>query len=290
MKFAAFSGAFIEFSLQEAMETTKELGFDGIEIACREPHLSAQTPRHQMEEIKQIANYYHLEIPALAGYMGHFSSLSDYDCEKEFTDFEKILESATILDVDMIRVFPGGPNAFLAIDEHYEKAAYWIKKCSLLAKQFNKKVIVEIHNNSLVETVEDAIRILTMIEEDNVGLIHDAGNMYITDTDFGRDSVFGLGDRLFHIHVKDEKRINQAGMAGTFTNRTRHGEESFMQCLLGEGEVDHKPLFGALQEIRYDKWITLECAAPYPAKERMAHDLHVVKQQLNELTHLYKRE
>ncbi|MFE4572854.1 sugar phosphate isomerase/epimerase family protein [Paenibacillus chitinolyticus] len=282
MKIAAFSGALMEYSIQEAMKITANLGFDGIEIACREPHLSSQTSLPRVKEIRRLADEHVLDIPALGGYMGRFSESSDSECAAAYDEFLGLLERADYLETDMIRIFPGGPNAFLAADYHYEKAAHWLKKCAAEARRHEKKILLEIHNVSLIETVESSMRLLEMIGEDNVGLIHDAGNMYISDTDFGRASVTGLGSRLLHVHVKDEKRIPEAGGPGTFRNVTRHGEEHFLQCRLGEGEVDHRELFEALAETGYGGWVTLECFAPYPPVEQLAHDRDAVRQLIRE--------
>lgn len=283
MKYAAFSGSLIEYSIHEAMAITAKLGFDGLEIACKEPHLSGSTSIQRVREMRRMADEYGLAIPALAGYAGQFSESSDRECEEALGEFCRLLEQADWLDAPMVRIFQGGPNAFLAADYHYEKTAYWMRKCAEEAREHGKRIVLEIHNVSLVETPDSALRLLTMIGADNVGLIHDAGNMYITDTDYGSDSVHRLKSKLFHVHVKDEKRIPEAGAAGTFRNRTRHGLEHFLQCRLGEGEVDHRELFKALLETEYKGWITLESFAPYPAEERLAHDLEVAKRWMNEV-------
>lgn len=280
MKFAAFSGVFIEHSIQEAMHFAQKLGMDGIEIAAREPHISPTSSTPRVKEVKALAESLGLDIPVLAGYMGGFSTASDKDSERAFDDFRRLLEIADTLGASMVRVSPGGPNAFMAYDYHYAKAAHWLNRCAAEAKRRQIKILLEIHNESLVETVESSIRLLSMIEYDNVGMIHDAGNMYITDTDYGRDSVLKLGTRLFHVHVKDERRVSEAGAPGTFVNVTRYGEEKFMQCRLGEGEADHKPLLDALRETGYSGWITLECHAPFPAYDRLEHDFQFVRRLL----------
>lgn len=97
----------------------------------------------------------------------------------------------------MVRVSPGGPNAFMAHDYHYAKAAYWLNRCAEEAKAHQVDIVLEIHNQ--------------------------------------------------------------------------------LQCRLGEGEVDHKPLFEALLEMGYAGWVTLECHAPFPAYERLEHDFQFVK-------------
>ncbi|QNK54894.1 sugar phosphate isomerase/epimerase [Paenibacillus sp. PAMC21692] len=280
MKIAAFSGVLIEHSIQEAMQLTKKLGMDGIEIAAREPHISPKTSLARVKEVKALASSLELEIPALAGYVGGFSDASDSEARNSFEEFKQLLEIAGHLDCGMIRIYPGGPNAFLANDYHYVKAAHWVNLCAEEAMKHKVKVLMEIHNDSLVETVEGSLRLLNMIDYDNVGMIHDAGNMYITDTDYGRDSVLELGSRLFHVHVKDELRVDEVGAPGTFTSTTRNGKEKFLQSRLGEGGADHLPLFKALREVGYSGWMTLECHAPFPAYERLEHDLNVVRELL----------
>lgn len=280
MKLAAFSGVLIEYSIQEAMRLTKKLGMDGIEIAAREPHISPNSSLARVREVKELADSLELEIPVLAGYVGGFSDASDSEARSSFEEFKRLLEIAGHLDCGMIRVFPGGPNAFLASDYHYAKAAHWLKLCAEEAMKHQVNILMEIHNDSLVETVDGSLRLLDMIDCDNVGMIHDAGNMYITDTDYGRDSVMRLGNRLFHVHIKDELRVDEVGAPGTFTSTTRHGKEKFLQSRLGEGGADHRPLLDALREVGYSGWMTLECHAPFPAYERLEHDLFVVRELL----------
>ena len=280
MKIAVFSGPLLDYSAREAMELAAGSGYAGIELACREPHLSPATSVPRVREMKRIADHYGLAIPALGGYAGRFSESGDDECRREFEDFCRLLEHAGRLEADMVRIFQGGPNAFLAADYHYEKAAYWLRRCAAEARKHGKRIVLEIHNVSLIETADSALRLLDMVGEERVGLIHDAANMYIADTDYGRESVKRLGRRLFHVHVKDIKRIERAGGPGTFRNVTRHGEEAFRQCLLGEGEVDHSGLIAGLRETGYDGWMTLECFAPVPPEEQIVHDLAVLRRWL----------
>jgi L-ribulose-5-phosphate 3-epimerase len=282
MKFAAFSGVFMEYSIQEAMQLTKRLGMDGIEIAVREHHLSPTISQPRIKEIKALSERLNLEIPVLSAYTGGFSTSSDTESKQTFDEFRRLLDIADQLGASMVRVSPGGPNAFMAHDYHYAKAAYWLNRCAEEAKAHEVDIVMEIHNQSLIETVDSSLRLLGLIAYDNIGMIHDAGNMYITDTDYGRDSVLKLGKHLFHVHIKDELRISEVGAPGTFINVTHRGEEKFLQCRLGEGEADHKPLFEALLETGYAGWVTLECHAPFPAYERLEHDFQFVKKLIGQ--------
>jgi len=48
-----------------------------------------------------------------------------------------------------------------------------------------------------------ARRMIDLVKRPNFGVIHDAGNMHITGDSYGEESVKLLGDRIFHVHVKD---------------------------------------------------------------------------------------
>ncbi|GIP38830.1 hypothetical protein J31TS4_21100 [Paenibacillus sp. J31TS4] len=280
VQLAAFSGVLIDYSIHEAIRITRELGFDGLEIACREPHLSPGTSLPRVREIRRLADDAGLALPVLAGYAGGFSAASDADCERALEDIRRLFDHAGELGATMVRVQPGGPNAFLAEDYHFAKAAFWLNRCAEEAEAHGIRIVLEIHNNSLVETVDSCMRLRGMIPAANLGFIHDAGNMYITDTDYGRSSVLRLGGSLLHVHVKDERRLMELGAPGSFANRTHRGEEYFLGCRLGEGEADHQPLFDALAETGYAGWITLETHAPFDPRERLAYDLAAARRML----------
>ncbi|MFS0723601.1 sugar phosphate isomerase/epimerase family protein [Paenibacillus sp. 1P07SE] len=282
MNIAAFSGAYSASNFREAASAVSRLGFQGIEIAARGSHLAPASTADQVREVKAIADGHGLAIPVLAGYAGGFSTAADEACEQAYGDFLELLEIAGELGAGAIRVQPGGPNAFLAEPGHYERAARWLDRCAEAAQPCGVNVLVELHNETLVESADDAQRLLDLLEWDNIGWIHDAGNMYISGADYGADSVRKLRSRLFHVHVKDERRLDPQlpPQPGEFTARTRRGDERFVPCLLGEGEADHHGLFAGLAEIAYTGWITLECHAPLPP-DAMAADLKTVRTFLN---------
>ena len=116
---------------------------------------------------------------------------------------------------------------------------------------------MEIHFGDLVETGDDAVRMLDMIERPNVGLIYDAGNMCMTPTPYGPEVIRKLGHRIFHFHVKDE---SWHGDENDPSRTELHGRV-FWHRLLGKGEVDHEPLFRTLKEMGYQGYLSVECHA-----------------------------
>ena len=273
MKTSLYTLTLNKRSIHEALRYTRDLGYKGVEIWGKEPHVSCDTTPERAKEIRQIAEDYDLSIVSVASYVGRFSTKSDEECEKEYEDLKKYMDVLDNLGTDLMRISCGGPNAFLAQEYHYEKAAFWLQKCADFAAQAGKRLAMEIHNATLVESAEDAIKILNMIDRDNVGVIHDAGNMYISGNDFGAQSVELLGDKIFHVHVKDIERIHDKNLPASFYNSTKNGNELFRYTLLNEGGTDHQPLFDALKKAGYKGYLSTECGAALSDIERAKNEI-----------------
>ncbi len=280
MKTALYTLTLSKRSIHEALRYTRDLGYKGVEIWGKEPHVSCDTTPERAKEIRKLAEDYNLVIAGVASYVGRFSTKSDEECEREYEDLKKYMDVLENLGTDLMRISCGGPSAFLAQDYHYEKAAYWIQKCADFAAQAGKRLAMEIHNVTLVESAEDAIKLLNMIDRDNVGVIHDAGNMYISGNDFGTQSVELLGDKIFHVHVKDIERIEDKNLPASFYNPTKNGTELFRYTLLNEGGTDHQPLFDALKKSGYKGYLSTECGAALPDVERAEYEIKEMNRML----------
>lgn len=262
MKTALFSKVFAERSLSSAIDLTADLGYDGIEPMGREPHLPPDTSRDRAAEIRARVDDRGLEIPCLATYTGGDVDATDEERERQLADLESFLELADPLDCRLLRHSAGGPPLHEATEADFEVAARWLRRAADLAAEYDATLAMEIHAHKLTETVDSTLKLVEMVDRENLGAIHDAGNMYIVDTDYGPKSVERLGERLSHVHVKDERRVDDASVPGAFELETRHGREMFQPRRLGEGDVDHGPLFGALAEAGYDGFVSAECHVP----------------------------
>ncbi|ELY91866.1 sugar phosphate isomerase/epimerase family protein [Natrialba taiwanensis] len=280
---ALFSKVLRDRSLEEAAELVAEIGYDGFEPMCRDPHLDADRSLEEVTAFRDHLDDLGLEVPCLATYTGHYVGKTREECEAELETFERFLEFADVLDCGIVRHGPGGPPVREATDDDYEHAASWLARAADRAAEYDVTIGIEIHAHTIAETVDSTQRLLAEIDRKNVGAIHDAGNMYITLDDFGLASVRELGDNLVHVHVKDEQRIDDPDRPGAFELETDDGLETFQPRLLGEGAVDHGPLFDALAEAGYDGYVTGECHVP---RDELEDEREVAEHELAELNRL----
>ncbi|WP_321113075.1 sugar phosphate isomerase/epimerase family protein [Halorussus salinisoli] len=272
-------------SLEEALEYAAEIGYDGVEPMGREPHLSTDTSMERVKELAEQTDDLGLDVPCLGSYTGHYIEKDENECERELEKLQTFLEFADVLNCDLVRHGPGGPPVRDATEEDFAKATIWLRKAADLAAEYDVDLGVEIHTNTIAETTDSTLKLLDMVDRSNVGAIHDAANMWISRTEHGAQSVERLGDRLVHVHVKDEMRVDNASLPGSFEMETPSGMGTFQPKLLGEGSVDHGPLFRALFESGYDGFVTDEC---HVAREG-ERDLEVAEHELAELSRQLSR-
>lgn len=261
MQISVLTKLFADRSLDAACETAADLGFDAVELMGRDPHFGPETTTAEAEELRALLDDLGLEVSCVASYTGGYLDKGPEERERERERLEHFCELAQAVGCPRIRHGPGGPPEHRASDEDYEEAIEWMRRAADVAAAHDVDLLVEIHSLTVVESAEGARRLIEGVDRDNLGAMHDAGNMYISRKEFGPESIEVLGDHLEHVHVKDELRVADEAR-GTFELETPAGDELFQPRLLGEGAVDHGPLFAALQDAGYDGYVTLECHVP----------------------------
>lgn len=264
MQTAVLTKMFSESSLSQACDLAAKAGFDAVELMGRDPHLGPETSIEEAETLRTFLDDIGLDVACLATYTGNYADRgkSDTDRETELDTLAHYCDLALALDCDLVRHNPGGPPEHRAKDADYKQAATWLQQAADRAAEDDLRLAVEIHSTTIVESADAAVDLFERIDRENVCAIHDAGNMYISDTAYGTDSVAELGEWLGHVHVKDEVRITDANAYAAFDVETATGTELFQPCLLGTGGADHAPLFAALREHGYDGAMTAECHLP----------------------------
>ena len=271
MKVACFTVMQGGRTVEEFVPTLAEAGYDGIEIMGRDPHLGPDTPMDRVEEIAKLCEQHKVPIMAIGAYHGGYNNIPKDKIEQNYADLEKHCKMANVFGCDMVRHSPGGPPSYKATEAEWKTAAEGMKKACDIAAKYDIRIAMEIHNGGLVESSDDVLKIVELANRDNLGAIHDASNMYISAVDDGPESVKLLGDRLFHVHFKDELRVFDEKLPKVFYCETRRGRELFQATLLDEGGTDFRRVLQGLKDVGYTGYVSLEChvfnTGPNPAEK-----------------------
>lgn len=266
MKLAVFTVMLPDLTPEEAAVELKASGYDGVEwrvTHLREGTKSDDAPSFhgnnlcaflpteaEAKRAKKITEDAGLAIPNIGSYI----NMGELDKVKAAIVFAKTLGSPHF------RVgfgnFPGNYTA------EFEKAKEFLAATIALAKEAELKPLVEIHHKTIVSSAALMHRLVSNFSSDDIGVIHDAGNMAHEGFEDYRIGLELLGDYLKEVHLKNA--AFKAQDSGTW------------ECdwsPLTSGVVNFDKLFSALKAINYDGWFALEdFSETFPSKEALRKD------------------
>ncbi len=269
MKLGVFTVMLPDLTPEEAVTALKQEGYDGVEwrVAQVPSGRQDETPsfwgnnlctleptQAEAKRARDLADSAGLELPNLGTYI----DLGELD------KVEAALAFAETARSPHFRVGFGGFEGGYA--EQFGAAQAFLDDVIGLTKGSDLKPLVEIHHGTLLPSASLAERLLSRFSPDDVGVIHDAGNMAFEGFENYQLGLELLGPYLAHVHLKNARFV-----AGEGVQRAEWSP-------LEDGAVDFSKLLGALHGVGYDGWLVVEdFSAARPSREALRHNLKFVK-------------
>lgn len=256
----------LRLGLRDGLKKSKELGADGVQIYAVSGEMDPAnlTPGARKELRDYIASL-DLQISALCGDLG------GHGFQDQTVNAAKIEKSKRILDLAVelgssvvtthIGVVPEDRNGSI-----YQTMLQACEELGVYASSLGAYFAVE----TGPETSAHLKSFLDNLSTKGVSVNFDPANMVMVTGDDPVQGVYTLKDYIVHTHVKDGIRLRQAdprevyGSLGykpmTHENiaEAATSGDSYRELALGEGHVDFARYFGALQEIGYKGYLTIE--------------------------------
>ena len=251
LKQAGYSGVEWRVAKVPAERKDKSPSFWGNNLCTLEP------TQAEAKRARDLADSARLEIPNLGTYIG----LGELDKVEAALAFAETAHSP--------HFHVGFGNFSGQYAEQFGAAQVFLDYVIGLTKGSGIKPLVEIHHGTLVPSVSLAERLVSHFSPDEVGVIHDAGNMVFEGFEDYRLGLELLGPYLAHVHLK-----NARFTAGEGIQRAEWSP-------LEDGAVNFPELLDALHSVNYDSWLVVEdFSAARPTKEALRHNLKFVKDLL----------
>ena len=227
----------------EAVRMIAEIGYEGVELLCDSPH--AYPPIFQDKEIKcfqdEIAKL-RLEISNLNAFtlysisdLYHPSWIEDNKLSRELRIIHTIncIKLAKKIGAKHLSTEPGGP-----LDERKTDIKYLER---LFMEGLNSVVpIAEEEPNLLIENSHQFLNFIENLNTDSVKLNFDIGHFYCVGED-PSELIYKLSEYIEHFHLAD-----------IGANRIHN------HLIPGEGSIDFRPVFKAIESIGYKGFVTVE--------------------------------
>ncbi|WP_406044506.1 sugar phosphate isomerase/epimerase [Micromonospora sp. NBC_00898] len=276
MRWSVFTASTPDWTPEEAVAQLAAQGWDGIEwrVTDQEPAQPpgfwagnrATVPLTGLEgELPRIAAITRDAGLALSG-LGAYAPASDQ------ADVERVLAAAATLGAGRVRVtMPQlGSGDYRELMDRTRRDMAWVAG---RAAEHGVTALVELHHRTIVASASAAMRLLDGLPPQQVGVIHDIGNLAIEGFEDPLAGFQLLGPYLAHVHVKN------VAWRVTGTRVDGGPRWSAEWAPLREGQADLEAYLGALRRFGYDGWVTVEdFSTASPLAERTRDNLAYLRE------------
>lgn len=147
-------------------------------------------------------------------------------------------------------------NKPIFTDRDWEALATGLNRLGELAREKDMKLVYHHHMGTGVQTTEEINRLMQITDPNLVYLLYDTGHLYLS----GENPIEVLNEhftRIKHVHLKDI-RLPIAEKIKAEKLSFLQGVKEGVFTVPGDGAIDFKPVFEALDEQGYEGWLIVE--------------------------------
>lgn len=212
MEIILHSYTFRDYSLEDALRAARRLGYTGVEL--HPVHFNPSYPENELARCIMLADRRGLDI-----------SVVDFKADLIQPDAQAANEAAALLErtihvcerlgIQRMNGFTGfltgpEPGAFskngsaIATDDHYQRSAERLRKIAAVAAQAGVALTLEIHMNTIHDTIASTVRLLDLVNHPSLLATPDPGNSFATcPADRAPEALEPLRGRMGLIHLKN---------------------------------------------------------------------------------------
>jgi len=249
-------------TVDEFLVKSKHLGFDGVMLAAKRPHVSLidydDAARQKLKaRIKELG----LELVCLAGYCDFTSGVDKAgipNTEIQAIYIGELARLARDLGTNMVRVYTGYERPDLPYDKQYAMVVEGLRMAGNIAAKYGITLAVQNHHDIALH--HDAMKwLLDEVNLPNVKAAFDCWSPTLEglSPEEIKKAVLTMKPYIVHTTTADYKELPRFRYDLNHTNYLK--QESLMRAVpMGQGFLDYKSFINTLKEIGYQGYIAYE--------------------------------
>ena len=241
---------------------TRELGYKGVMIAAKRPHLSPHDyDKAARVRLRSKIDSLGLTLVGLAGYTDFTAGIDKPgipNAEIQAAWVGELAELAKDLGTNVVRVFTGYERPGIAYDKQYAEVVSGLKMAGKLAAKYGVTLVVQNHHDIALH--HDVMYwLLKEVNMPNVLSGWDAWSPSLEGlgTEEIRQSILKMKPFLVQTIAADYVRHPRFSYVNELTNYS--AQQPVMRATqMGKGIIDYKTWFNTLKEIGYQGWVIYE--------------------------------
>ena len=259
MRAALHTLMFGGYPLQRVAPVARDIGYTGVALMCRPPHLDLDNAEPSGRAGSQILADAGLHVVGLASGLGRPTAFTGAPAQTELDGVRRALQAADLLGAGLLRLWGGADGMSVDDPDDLAAAAAWYRSAAAMAAEAGVRTTIEVHALGLASSTAATCRLIDAIDHPNLGAALDTGNLHAAAGSVGAGDVVQLGSRIFDVHVKDMRGLPDAdghtlAVDGRF----------YAHVPLGQGDVRNGQTLGQLAAGGYDGWIANESECAWP--------------------------
>ncbi len=263
-----------EMTFEEIFKMAKDYGFEAMElnvdaVGANKHSFNYETTDAQLEEVKALKEKYGIDVQSVStGLYWTCGTFADSDGDKRAEAIKVLrtqLRCASAIGADTILVV-ASPDKSAGLEKSFENTVATFKSLKEEIAGYGVKVGIENVGNNFFTSPIDFKLLIEAIDDKNVGMYFDVGNMM--DYSYPEWWIDIIGEHTLKIHIKDYKRNGGCHTGGRF-------------CKLLEGDVNWEVLVPLIAKY-YDGPLTAEVSpGNSPFDEFMADTKNALDKIIN---------
>jgi sugar phosphate isomerase/epimerase len=205
---ASFDSVAYKGDLERNVERIARLGYDGVELAVRDPRLL------DVGHVQKVVHQWGLEVPAIGtgqayaeeglSFTAPEESLREQAIERIFKQIELARSLGALVIVGLIR---GKVQTGIAATQARQWLVSALVDCARHAAPDVRLVLEPLnrYETNLINTVAEGLDLIEEVGTNNLGLLFDTFHANIEEGSI-ESAIRNAGDRLLHFHVADSNR------------------------------------------------------------------------------------
>jgi sugar phosphate isomerase/epimerase len=252
-------------TLDEFLLKAKELGFDGVMLGAKRPHLSLidydDAARKKLRaRIKELG----LELVCIAGYNDFTAGVDKSgipNVEIQAVYIGELARLARDLGTNMVRVFTGYERPDIPCEKQYAMVVQGLQMAGKIAAQYGVTLVVQNHHDIAVH--HDAMKwMLDEVNLPNVKAAFDCWSptMEGLSSEEIKKAIYTMKPYILHTTAADYEKLPRFRYESAQVNYVPLLPENKL-VPMGEGYLDYKTFINTLKEIGYQGYIAYEMCA-----------------------------
>ena len=260
MKIGIHSGVLSDYRLSEIIPRLVDLGYQGLELNAEtgpwgEPHVTPDLGIRERAAIRQLAQDHYLEISSISAHISLIDA--NHAARLKHVEFVKgCIDLATDIGTNNVHAISGLAPTGVPRERAWRWLVESVSSCIDYAGERGVVFGIEADEIMLLANMADLGQLMTDLDTAELYVNFDASHS-IPMGENPVEWVKTLNSRIVHVHLKDvkprEPSKKQASLFGIPVN--------FDYPPLGKGIIDWKELIGALRQINYSDFLSVEYAA-----------------------------